>query len=247
MGLKHIREELEGYEAYIIFHLMSRAQLPRNDGAYHPGKSGFEDQGDKSALDLRLEDVEWVDAIWGRYTDDDEIPFTTTLPNPERLLGPKETHLHPAARDAVNVSQRILREYQHLLSGICAEGDDPTTHGLTVKRDVQALQVIAHRIHHGAMFVAEAKFLEDPDAYTALIADVRDGRKSADDILAKLTRSDKEKEIRQRVADTIHGLHQLFGKRFKNEVKPAVVADYFLNNIIPATKEGEVQYLLHRT
>lgn len=81
--------------------------------------------------------------------------------------GPPPQVLAPGAA-SININDRIMDLYlHHILPNITQPGDD-SNYGSSVTHDVWALQALSKRIHFGK-FVAEAKFLAERDAYSALI------------------------------------------------------------------------------
>jgi chorismate mutase len=67
-----------------------------------------------------------------------------------------------------NFNPILLKKYvECVVPSICEPGDDEQ-HGSTALCDVALLQALSKRIHYGK-FVAESKFLSDPDEYRRLV------------------------------------------------------------------------------
>lgn len=85
-----------------------------------------------------------------------------------------------------------MRWYVEKIVGrLCNAGDDEQ-HGSSVLCDIVAMQALSRRIHYGK-FVAESKFLSDPEKYTEL---VRDGK--ACEIVDLLTNVEVERRVLRR-------------------------------------------------
>ncbi len=96
--------------------------------------------------------------------------------------------LAPAAK-SININDRVRTLYlDHILPNITQSGDDGN-YGSSVTHDVWALQALSKRIHYGK-FVAEAKFLAQPEAYSALIQ-----AQDAEGIMELLTDVAVEKKV----------------------------------------------------
>ena len=172
--LDKIATDLEGLEETIIARLIDRAQFRRNRIAYQPGKSGFKGETELSLFALRLKFQEEMDACFGRFAVPEERPFNQNLPDAKRIVRLPENCLRLANYDAVNLTGKILASYLDLVPRICAAGDD-AQYGSSVEHDVYAIQAISRRIHYGAMYVAESKYLSDPETFGKAI-DAEDSR-----------------------------------------------------------------------
>ena len=111
-----------------------------------------------------------------------------------------DTGLHIDDYDKINLSEDILSAYMELLPRLCRPGDDHQ-HGSSVEHDVYALQAVARRIHYGSLYVAESKFIADPEGYTRLL---KAGNIEA--VGDKLTRSEVEEKIVSRVRSKVEAL-----------------------------------------
>lgn len=68
----------------------------------------------------------------------------------------------------VNFNEILLKKYvQEVVPAICQPGDDEQ-HGSTALCDVALLQALSKRVHYGK-FVAESKYLADPEGYQKLV------------------------------------------------------------------------------
>lgn len=235
-----IATDLEGLEETIIARLIDRAQFRRNRLAYQPGKSGFKGETQLSLLALRLKFQEEMDACFGRFAVPEERPFNKKLPDARRIVRLPDNCLRLADYNAVNLTDKILAGYLDLVPQICAAGDD-AQYGSSVEHDVYAIQAISRRIHYGAMYVGETKYLSDPATFKKAV-DSNDTR-----ILETLlTRPEVEQRILRRVQDKVTLLQAAARVDTRITIDPDVVRQYYAAVIIPLTKEGEILYLLNR-
>ena len=238
--LRNVAARLEGLEESIIVALIERAQFCLNPRVYIPGESGFEDAGELSLLDLRLRMQEEVEAVFGRFMVPEERPFSANLPETKRKVNQESSLLLLDDYDIVNLNDGIRRSYLDLLPLLCREGDD-RHYGSSVENDVHALRAISHRVHFGAMYVAECKYSADVGGYSRLL-DAAD----REALLTKLTRIEVEEKILQRVHDKIAALQQQANPLVRHLVDGKIIVDFYRNVIIPLTKEGELLYLFNR-
>ncbi|MBI9086681.1 MAG: hypothetical protein JEZ11_23990 [Desulfobacterales bacterium] len=238
--LAQIASDLESLEETIIARLIDRAQFRRNRAAYLPGESGFTGEGELSLFALRLRYQEEMDACFGRFCVPEERPFNHDLPEPKRRVTLLESCLNIADYDRVNVSGPIRASYLELVPAICREGDD-AQYGSSVEHDVYAIQAISRRIHYGAMYVAESKYVGDPAGFQAAV-DAGD----TDRLLALLTRPEVERRILRRVVEKTDALQAPAKTNTRHIIDPAVIRRYYEGHVIPLTKTGEVRYLMNR-
>ncbi|MFP4415736.1 MAG: chorismate mutase [Fibrobacterota bacterium] len=238
--LTRIAQQLEALEETIISKLIDRAQFRVNDTAYKRGESGFDGAADQSLLDLRLKYQERMDAQFGRFYVPEERPFNKDLPRSRRKVSLPPTCLKLDDYDVINLCGDIKNAYLELLPRMCRGGDDGQ-YGSSVEHDVYAFQAIARRVHFGALYVAESKFLEDIPRYRTLIRD-----KDTDKLLQKLTRTDIEERIIERVAEKVDQMQAFTNRQIRHVISPAVILSFYRDVIIPMTKKGEILYLLNR-
>ena len=243
LRIENIRGALIRQEETIIFALVERAQFKQNGAVYQAGGiaiPGF----DGSFVDYLLRGTEALHATVRRYTSPDEHPFFMGLPPP--LLPPLGSTA-PIKRNDININGAIKRLYEtEIIPAICAAGDDQQ-YGSSAVCDVACLQALSKRIHHGK-FVAESKYLEDPETYkTMCIGKDREG------ILKKITNRQVEEKLLRRVerkaatyGQEIDEAHRGESEQRAYKIPPALVTDIYRRWIIPMTKEVEVEYLLSR-
>ena len=238
--LDRIATDLEGLEETIIARLIDRAQFKRNHIAYQPGKSGFKGEGELSLFALRIRYQEEMDACFGRFAVPEERPFNKTLPDAKRIVRLPDNCLRLTDYNRVNLTDKILASYLDLIPKICSAGDD-AQYGSSVEHDVYAIQAISRRIHYGAMYVGETKYLSDPATFKNAI-DAEDS-----DILdTLLTRPEIEQRILERVQEKVKVLQAAAKIETRITIDPGVVKAYYAAYIIPLTKEGEIRYLMNR-
>ncbi|MDR0305367.1 MAG: chorismate mutase [Chitinispirillales bacterium] len=240
LDLNYIASRLEGLEETIIFKLIDRAQWCVNSIAYIPGKSGFGDEKTRSLFELRLYFHEDMDAKFGRFYTPEERPFNSGLPSPQRNVVMPDSGLHIKGFNQVNLSHEILESYKKLLPRICPQGDDGQ-YGSSVENDVYAVHAIARRIHYGALYVAESKFQSDRDGFSKLIDD-----NDKKELMKKLTRKEVENKILERVKEKTASAQAKTNRFVRNVIDPQVLTEYYMDYIIPLTKQGEILYLLNR-
>ena len=157
-------------EDTIIFYLIERVQFSYSLSMYTPGSVDIPDFTG-SFLDWMLLQQERVHAQVRRYEAPDEYPFFPgQLPAPflKPLSYPRL--LHP---NTININEEIKDAYtSHILPSACAlhtdRGAGGENYGSAAVMDVFCLQALSRRIHFGK-FVAEAKFRERPEEFTAWI------------------------------------------------------------------------------
>ena len=154
--------------------------------------------------------------------------------------------MHPCA-ESININDRIMSMYvDNLLPEMCEGGDD-NNYGSASLCDLACLQTISRRIHYGK-YVAESKFMAQPEEYTELIQ-----AQDAEGLMALLTNQAVEDRVVRRVENKakVFGVgHQrrssescvaLGSDSFK--LAPERVADLYYRWIMPMTKDVQVQYL----
>jgi chorismate mutase len=238
--LDKIATDLEGLEETIIARLIDRAQFRRNPPAYRPGESGFMGEKDLSLFALRLKFQEEMDACFGRFAVPEERPFNANLPDTRRMVRLPDNCLQVTDYNVVNLTGKILDSYLDLVPRICAAGDD-AQYGSSVEHDVYTIQSISRRIHYGALYVGEIKYLSDPETYGNAI-DAGD----VDTLEALLTRPSVEQRILKRVEEKVAVLQSAAKIDTRITIDPEVVRAYYAAYIIPLTKEGEILYLINR-
>ncbi|KAI0504800.1 hypothetical protein KFK09_015753 [Dendrobium nobile] len=247
LTLESIRLALIRQEDSIIFALLERAKYCYNADTYD--RSVFSMNGFHGSLvEYMVKETERLHAKVGRYKSPDEHPFfPEDLSEP--MLPPMQYPkvLHHAA-DSININKIIWQMYfNDLLPRLVKSGNDGNC-GSSSVCDTICLQSLSKRIHYGK-FVAEAKFLENPDRYRTAIK-AQDG----DKILNMLTYESVENVVKERVETKA----KLFGQEVtvgttsdrkhqpEFKIKPSLVAELYEKWIMPLTKKVQVEYLLRR-
>ncbi|MFP4362770.1 MAG: chorismate mutase [Spirochaetia bacterium] len=238
--LQIIAQKLESLEETILHKLFDRAQFGLNPPAYQPEMSGFPKHNDMSLLEIRLRMQEEIDARFGRYTVPEEQPFHNDLPAPQREGAFDQWQLPNMDFSVISQCNSIMKDYLELLPEICRHLDDGH-YGSAVEHDVFSLQAIARRIHYGAIYVAESKYQADPKCFRTLIQ-----KKDTDALMQTITREEVEERILRRVKEKTTQLQAQVNKNIRNCVNPDRAALFYKETVIPLTKQGEIQYLLHR-
>jgi len=255
LKLDNVRQSLIRQEDSIIFALIERAQYKLNTAIYQKNAVPvpcFTQDGDRaSMLEFMLREVEQSHGKIRRYTSPDEHAFYPEA-QPPLVIPPivfKDV-LHPCA-ESININDRIMSMYvDNLLPEMCESGDD-NNYGSASLCDLACLQTISRRIHYGK-YVAESKFLAQPEEYTELIQ-----AQDAEGLMALLT----NQAVEDRVGRRVENKAKVFGSDISEEVPeslalplgsdsfklaPERVADLYYRWIMPMTKDVQVQYLLRR-
>mmetsp|Transcript_28064 Transcript_28064/g.39446 ORF Transcript_28064/g.39446 Transcript_28064/m.39446 type:complete len:383 (-) Transcript_28064:1623-2771(-) len=290
LSLDSIRSTLIRQEETIIFAIIERSQYRRNSIVYKSG--GFGDMGtpfgsdpcpegsDKnlSFLEYMLIGTEVLHCGVRRYTSPEEHAFF-----PERLSGankalptldfPSDLLSNAGGASSINFNPILLKKYiENIVPMISNDGDDEQ-HGSTVLADITVLQALSRRVHYGK-FVAESKYLSDPEGYQKLV-DAGD----AEGVMALLTNAVVEAKVLRRarmkaatygreplILPEIEGVDQsedtglvaaaaasavvatieAMKAHTEGKVDPAVIEALYKDFIIPLTKDIEVAYLFRR-
>jgi len=181
-----------------------------------------------------------MDACFGRFAVPEERPFNKNLPDAKRIVRLPDNCLQLADYNVVNLTDKILASYLDLVPKICAAGDD-VQYGSSVEHDVYTIQAISRRIHYGATYVAEMKYLSNPATFRKAV-DAKDSHT----LETLLTRQAVEQRILQREQEKVRVLQAAAKVDTRITIDPDVVKEYYAAYIIPLTKEGEILYLLNR-
>ena len=226
--LENIRKRLVMMEEFIIMDLFKRSIYRTNGTIYLNASDGgiFIPDFDGSYMDWLMIKIEHDYAEAGRYEDPVEMPFFPNPPEPIAIRKKPENNLMP---NDINMTSRIRRAYLGAIQDICKQGDDGE-HGSAAVCDIETMQDISTRVHTG-FFVAESKFRQKPEAYIKL-AEAGD----EEGIVGMITDSEVESEIAERVSTK--------GRRYG--IKPEFISHFYMDGIIPITKELEKEYLMLR-
>lgn len=178
LSLDSIRASLIRQEETIIFALIERAQFRADKVVYELGASGLEcivNSNEESFLEHMLTETEILHSGLRRYKSPEEHAFY-----PAKLLNDCEQFLKQDLEynsgllsdignaSKVNFNEILLKKYvDEVVPSICAKGDDEQ-YGSCVLSDIAVLQALSKRVHYGK-FVAESKYLADPEGYQALV------------------------------------------------------------------------------
>jgi len=257
LELGHIRSTLIRQEDTILFNLIERAQFKRNAPIYEAGADFLSGTDIKEPFVKHLlRETECIHAKARRYTSPDEKPFLPRTELPEPVLPGQKVpdRMKFLAEIDVNYGKQIWEKYEsHVLPLISKEGDDGQ-YGSAAVCDIQALQALSKRIHYGT-FVAESKFLAQPEEYTKLI---KAGDRAG--IMTLLTNQAVEDRVIKRVQNkaTAYGQEitdetsQVHGTAIPDDmlkhlkVNPESMGQLYRDIIIPRTKDVEVDYLMKR-
>jgi len=244
-SLETIRSTLIRQEETIIFSLIERAQYRRNYAIYD-GKKGELNNvygAPLSFLEWMLIETEKLHAKVRRYTSPEEHPFYEELLPPPILDELEFPEILAVNKSFVNVNSEVMRWYTgKIIDRLCISGDDEQ-HGSSVLCDINALQSMSRRIHYGK-FVAESKYLANPDEYMRLVRE-----RDVLGILNLLTNVEVERGVLRRafVKAARYGQDVTGTSVDKTrKIDPMLIVDIYRDMIIPLTKDVEVRYLFHR-
>jgi len=244
LSLESIRSTLVRQEETIIFALIERAQYRRNYAIYDPKENKLRNAygAPQSFLEYMLLETEKLHAKVRRYTSPEEHPFYPTfLPQPILPDISYPITICPIQKNAVDVNSEVMRWYvEKIIDRLCIEGDDEQ-HGSSVLCDIAAMQALSRRVHYGK-FVAESKFVKDPEIYTEHL---KQGNVIA--VIELLTNVEVERKVLRRAFAKASTYGQdVTGTTEGYKVDPKLIADIYRDMIIPLTKDVEIRYLFHR-
>lgn len=286
LSLDSIRSTLIRQEETIIFALIERAQYRHNPVVYqetkddkclvNPPGSLSKDEC-LSFLEYMLIGTEALHYAVRRYDAPEEHAFFPDRLPAEKVLDdldfPNLLSNNNGASD-VNFNEILLKKYIDVIVPSIAVSGDDEQHGSTVLCDVAVLQALSKRVHYGK-FVAESKYLADPEGYQKLV-DAGD----AEGVMKLLTNEAVEAKVlrRARLKAATYGREPLLadlpplessehtsivaaaaaaavvgaieamgdGDDAYDKVCPATVESVYRDIIIPLTKDIEVAYLFRR-
>ena len=232
---KAVRPFLISLENTIIFSLLERSQYKVNNRIYIPEEIPIKDFSG-SFLDFLLHGIEELYAAAGCYNDPKQHAFSQNLPSTK---AERQFESSPI-KEKVDLNPWIRETYFKMMRTICEPGDDGQ-HGSSAVHDVKCLQALSKRIHLG-LYVAESKFQQDPEGYMKLI--------QAGDIKGideKLTVKSVEEKIFKRVgqkAADFQRADQQEDEPARKFIDPKIFVEFYKNDIIPLTKEIEIDYFM---
>lgn len=247
LDLNHIRFQLIRLEDTVLYHIIERVQFPYNGTIYKPGAIPIPGS-DLSFSDWVLREQEALQSKIRRYQSPDEYPFFPDAMQP--LILPDLHYPRILWQNDVNVNPELKRRYiDTILPDACAKLDREErpeaqeNYGSAATADVMCLQSLSRRIHFGK-FVAESKFLKDPETFVKLIkGGDRDG------IDAAITNAEVEKKVleRLRLKAQMYGRDPSFSEDAGvSKVNVDAVVAMYKDHVIPLTKLVEVDYLMQR-
>jgi chorismate mutase len=236
LRLDHVRSVLARLEETLLFGFIERAQFRVNAVIYQPGALGPA-LGEESLVSHLLHETERIHARLRRYTSPDEQPFFADLPPP--ILSALRFHDNPLAPNTVNINDRIRTAYEcEIVPFLCEPGDDGQ-YGSSAVCDITSLQAVSKRIHYGK-FVAESKFREQPETYSAL---ARAG--DAATVAARILDPEVEAAVLRRIERKARSYGVEIGAP-ESALDPGVFVEIYRRWIIPMNKAVQVAYLLAR-
>ena len=147
-----------------------------------------------------------------------------------------------ATLQEININEDILRIYVNkVVPAICDPADD-SQYGSSALCDIACLQALSRRIHIGK-FVAESKFMVEPEKFTALVK-----ARDIEGINGFLTNEVVEDRVvhRARLKAVAFGQDAFSDADAGFKVDPGVIAKLYRDMVIPMTKQVQVRYLFER-
>lgn len=247
LSLPHIRYQLIRLEDTVIFHLIERAQFPYNSSIYVAGAIPIPGSA-LSFSDWVLREQERVQSRIRRFQSPDEYPFFEDAM--EELILPPMEYPKILWENTVNVNGELKSRYvRDILPGVCPKPEREErkreaqeNYGSAATADVACLQSLSRRVHFGK-FVAESKFLENPELFVKLIKAA--DRKGIDDAI---TNSAVEKKVleRLRLKAEMYGTDPNMDAQAPRKIDVDAVVAMYKDHVIPLTKVVEVEYLMER-
>ncbi|EMC91783.1 hypothetical protein BAUCODRAFT_79700 [Baudoinia panamericana UAMH 10762] len=248
LSLPHIRYQLIRLEDTVLFHLIERAQFPLNPTIYTPGAITIAHSSSTSALsfmDWVLRSQEELQSKIRRYQSPDEHPFFPDAMQP--LVLPELKYPRILWGNDVNVNAELKQRYvEHILPAVCKgkkeRPEAQENYGSSATADVACLQSLSRRIHFGK-FVAESKFLAEPERFAELIK--KEDREGID---AAITNAKVEQKVleRLRVKAEMYGVDSGMDADAPRKIDVEAVVAMYRDHVIPLTKVVEVEYLMQR-
>nr|POE72351.1 chorismate mutase [Quercus suber] len=250
LDLNHIRGQLIRLEDTVLFHIIERAQFPFNQTIYRPGAISIAENDSAAPLsfsDWVLREQEKLQSKIRRYQSPDENPFFEDAMQP--LILPPLKYPKVLWENDVNVNSTLKEAYvRDILPACCAQTDRAEraeaqeNYGSAATCDIACLQALSRRIHYGK-FVAESKFLSDPETFVRLIKS--EDRAGIDEAI---TDAKVEKKVLERLrlkAET-YGVDSNLNADAPRKINVDAVVAMYKNHVIPLTKVVEVEYLMQR-
>jgi hypothetical protein len=157
----------------------------------------------------------------------DEVPIFRGRPVQERAWRRR----YPMGPTGINTYRSINEAYMRAVRQLCADGDDGEWDSAALS-DMVAVDSLIARIQRGGIWVADLKFMGDPDRYRDL-ARMGDSRAKTE-TRGMVTNPEQESRVLARVRE----------KGAKNGIDPDFAETFFSNDVIPLTREVEVQRIL---
>lgn len=246
LDLNNIRTALVRMEDTILFDLIERAQFFASPSIYD--NSALSVPGSNlSLLDFLLLESEKTHGLVRRFQAPDEIAFfPDQIPEPI-LPAVKYPKILASYEKEVNVNSIIkdvyIKEIVPLVSA-STEKDQPENYGSCAICDIEVLQALSRRIHFGK-FVAESKFQQEKERFTALIK--AQDAKGIDEAITNAA-------VEAKVLDRLEAKAETYGVdptlRWSEKSQGKISAKHarliYEKWVIPLTKKVEVDYLLRR-
>lgn len=250
LDLGHIRGQLIRLEDTVLFHMIERAQFPFNPTIYRAGAIPIAETDSSTTLsfsDWVLREQEKLQSKIRRYQSPDENPFFEDAMQP--LILPPLKYPKVLWDNDVNVNGRLKHAYvDSILPACCAQPTRPEraeaqeNYGSSATCDVLCLQALSRRIHYGK-FVAESKFLSDPDTFVKLI---KSGDRQGIDEAITDAKVEKLVLERLRLKAETYGVDSNMNVNGPRKIHADAVVAMYKDHVIPLTKVVEVEYLMQR-
>jgi len=216
-GLQDVRERLDLLDEDILYQLRKRSRYKQNPSLYQTAT-----EGEASFLQIALSTLEDHHEAIGRYDFPDQRRITPSSGKGsiiKRKL-PAEAGIDTSIH--IDISGEIIKFYTDSLSKLCAEGDEPFTHGETVACDALTILLLNERISFGK-YVAQSKIDKDRS-----LLDITD----RDELTERLRNYKREEEVLSRAQSIA----------VANGLNHGIAYDFF-KWIIDTTIHLEVDYI----
>ena len=177
-----------------------------------------------------------------RYLSPEEHPFFPEICSGLKPLLENIDYPPVLVEQDININDEVFRQYiERVVPAICNPGDD-LQHGSSALCDIAALQALSRRIHIGK-FVAESKFVVEPEKFSTLVK-----ARDIQGINALLTNEIVEERVcqRARIKAVAFGQDAFSDTEVGFKVDPNTILALYRDMIIPLTKQVQVRYLFER-
>jgi len=219
IDLEDLRTKIDRLNEKLLSGIATRIKYPLNKGVFE--EDFFEG---KSWFLYRLKKEQDLDAEFGRFLYNDQIPFGFNKEELEKakVTVPKNQGVSPLEAD---FSTKVISLYKELLFGLCENKEDKGTYGETTKLDVENVLTLNERTVGLGEQVAAYKVEQEPELKNLSMEEIRE----------KLIKPEREKQV---IENTI-----FVAKKYGIEDKDLLTK--FAKELISITLDSEVYFIMN--